>query len=290
MAAVRRREGLSGWTRRTAGTLGLVLAASAVGPASGAAQDENERHSSVTGQVVDAVTGRPLQYVSLGLRPFSLAADAATLVVTDARGRFQFGDVVPGRYVLAVEQLGFRSVGDTLDVAAEVRLDMLIQMSATPLEVAPVVVAIPRRPLGPLRGFDLRRETMSGTFLTRDDIEAANVVEFTDLMRTVPGMRVVPMGAFGSRIVMRGCRPDLWLDGTLVSAGYGDIDSFLRPQDLEAVEVYRGSVVPGEFGTTQCGAVVAWSRRGQVDMQRRSIKKQLLFAGSLVALFVLIRS
>lgn len=281
---------MTGRVRRTAGTLGLVLVAGAVGPGVGSAQTDEERNSSVTGQVVDAVTGRPLQYVSLRLRPFSLGGEAATIVVTDARGRFRFGDVVPGRYVMSAEQLGFRSVGDTLDVVAEVRLDMLIQMSAMPMEVAPVVVAVPRRPMGPLRGFDLRRETMSGTFLTRDDIEAANVVEFTDLMRTVPGMRVVPMGAFGSRIVMRGCRPDLWLDGTQVSAAYGDIDSFLRPQDLEAVEIYRGSVVPGEFGTTQCGAVVAWSRRGQSEPGRRSLKKQLIFAGSLVALFVLIRS
>lgn len=281
---------MTGRVRRTAGTLGLVLVAGAVGPGAGSAQTDEERNSSVTGQVVDAVTGRPLQYVSLRLRPFSRGGDAATIVVTDQRGRFRFGDVMPGRYVMSADQLGFRSVGDTLEVAAEVRLDMLIQMSATPMEVAPVVVAVPRRPMGPLRGFDLRRETMSGTFLTRDDIEAANVVEFTDLMRTVPGMRVVPMGAFGNRIVMRGCRPDLWLDGTQVSAAYGDIDSFLRPQDLEAVEIYRGSVVPGEFGTTQCGAVVAWSRRGQSEPGRRSLKKQLIFAGSLVALFVLIRS
>ncbi|MEQ9568675.1 MAG: carboxypeptidase regulatory-like domain-containing protein [Longimicrobiales bacterium] len=276
--------------RRTAGALGVALVGGALCPDGGAGQSNDPEHSAVTGQVVDAVSGRPLQYVELRLRAFSLGADAATIVITDERGRFRFGDVVPGRYVLVAEQLGFRSVGDTLGVAADVRLDMLIQLSATPTEIAPVVVAVPRRPLGPLRGFDLRRETMSGTFLTRDDIEAANVVEFTDLMRTVPGMRVVPMGVFGSRIVMRGCRPDLWLDGTQVTAAYGDIDSFLRPQDLEAVEIYRGSVVPGEFGTTQCGAVVAWSRRGQGAPGRRSLKKQLIFAGSLVALFVLIRN
>lgn len=279
---------MKGGLRRTAGTLGLVLAAVGVGP-DGAVAQGDEEDSAITGQVVDVVTGRPLRSVSLRLQPIALGADASTSTATDARGRFLFGDVVPGRYFLDVEQLGFRSVRDTLDVAADARLDMLIQLSATPLAVAPVVVAVPRRPLGPLRGFDQRMETLHGTFLTRDDIERSNVVEFTDLMRTIPGMRVVPMGAFGNGILMRGCRPDLWLDGTQVSAGYGDIDSFLRPQDLEAVEIYRGSVVPGEFGTTQCGAVVAWSRRGQAEPGRRSLKKQLLFAGSLVALFVLIR-
>ena len=68
-----------------------------------------------------------------------------------------------------------------------------------------------------------------------------------------------------------------------------DIDSFLRPEDLEAVEVYRGPDLPGEFGTNLCGAIVAWTRRGGPSTEGRSLNKQLIFAGSFLLLIFLTR-
>ncbi|RMH14199.1 MAG: hypothetical protein D6701_11515, partial [Gemmatimonadetes bacterium] len=50
-----------------------------------------------------------------------------------------------------------------------------------------------------------------------------------------------------------------------VSLERGDLD-LIRPEDIEAIEVYRGaSEVPAEFGGSDagCGAIVIWTRRGR---------------------------
>jgi hypothetical protein len=54
------------------------------------------------------------------------------------------------------------------------------------------------------------------------------------------------------------------------------------------MEVYRGPELPGEFGTNLCGAIVAWTRRGDAAPATRSMKKQFLLAGSILAAFVII--
>ena len=42
----------------------------------------------------------------------------------------------------------------------------------------------------------------------------------------------------------------------------GDIDQFVRPDELVAVEVYHGSETPAEFttpGQSGCATIVAWT-------------------------------
>ena len=42
----------------------------------------------------------------------------------------------------------------------------------------------------------------------------------------------------------------------------GDLDSFVRPEEVAAVEVYNGTSVPAQFTTTgqNCSAVVVWTK------------------------------
>ena len=47
-----------------------------------------------------------------------------------------------------------------------------------------------------------------------------------------------------------------------------ELDDVVRPDDIEAIEVYRSaSQVPAEFGGnsmfTRCGVIVIWTRRGR---------------------------
>jgi outer membrane cobalamin receptor len=47
--------------------------------------------------------------------------------------------------------------------------------------------------------------------------------------------------------------------------GHNPVDLTAFPvSDIEAVEIYRGATVPGEFGggDAACGALVVWTRRG----------------------------
>lgn len=247
----------------------------------------SDQSVSVRGRVVVHETGEPLEGAAVLLTP-----DAGDLDLpgggtrqTGPTGVFVFPQVPPGLYRLSASMLGYTDLLDTLRVEAGAALEVTLPLSVSPVPLEPIIVVVGRRPVGPLAAFERRRETQRGVFVTREDIEARNTREFTDLLRSLPGIRLVPTDTYGNRVYFRGgCTPDIWVDGIQVGTTT-DLDAFLRPEDLEAVEVYRGPELPGEFGSNLCGAVVAWSRRGftpdAADTQR-SLVRQLIFAGSLV--------
>lgn len=247
--------------------------------------------ATVRGWVVEYETGVPLEgaTVSLASGPDSLPGVVAR--ISGPGGTFFFPVVPPGLYRLSATLLGYMDLRDTLRVESASDLELTLPLSVSPVPLEPIVVDITQRPIGPLAGFERRRRKLRGTFITREDIEASNPFEFTDLLRTIPGTRLVPTATFGQRVTFRGgCTPDLWVDGTHVSTR-GDIDSFLRPEDLEAVEIYRGPETPGEFGGNLCGAIVVWTRRGAPEPAKaegRSLRRQLTFAASFVLLAFLI--
>ncbi len=243
---------------------------------------------SIRGWVVEHETGTPLEGAMVALASVIDSVPDFHAQLSQPSGEFLFAEVPVGRYELLVNLLGYTELRDTLDLSADADLALTLPLSVSPLVLEPVVVVIRRRPVGPLEAFERRRATARGTFLTRQDIDRSNPEDFTDLLRTLPGIRLVPTGTFGNRVYFRGgCTPDLWLDGAQVGTTV-DIDTFLRPEDLEAVEVYRGPDLPGEFGNNLCGAIVAWTRRGDPSTDERSLKTQLIWAGAVV-LFFLIR-
>jgi hypothetical protein len=65
-----------------------------------------------------------------------------------------------------------------------------------------------------------------------------------------------------SRSSSNGC-VNYYVDGTLwQTMSPGDIDDFVRPNELVAVEVYHGSQAPPQFsppGQSSCATIVAWT-------------------------------
>jgi hypothetical protein len=52
----------------------------------------------------------------------------------------------------------------------------------------------------------------------------------------------------------------------------GDIDDFVRPDELRAVEIYNASTVPGQFqqaGMTKCATIVIWTVRSTNRPRKR---------------------
>jgi hypothetical protein len=243
----------------------------------------------VSGWVVEHETRAPLEGARVTLGSAVEGRSFFETQIAGPEGTFFFVGVPPGRYEIAATLLGYTELLDTLEVRASSDLEVTLPLSVSPIPLEPVVVEVRRRPMGPLADFERRRLASTGTFFAREDIESRNPQEFTDLLRTVPGIRLVPTGTFGNRVYFRGgCTPTLWLDGAQVGSTV-DIDSFLRPEDLEAVEIYSGADMPGEFGNTLCGAIVAWTRRGGPSPEGRSLKKQLIFAGSFLLLIFVTR-
>jgi hypothetical protein len=130
--------------------------------------------------------------------------------------------------------------GDSLAV------EFLISTEAVLLQPL-TVVAASTRPQGLLGGFYERMERGGfGSFINRDEIEKRQPIYPSDLLRTIPGVQVVPTWWGRALVVMRGrCIPQIYLDGMRV--GSASIDELVSPFELEGIEVYRGIETPAEF-------------------------------------------
>lgn len=215
----------------------------------------------VTGRVVEHGTGAAVPAAMVVLPGHDLTQ------TTDGQGLFQFLHVRPGTHRLRVEHIGYGTLEETLEVPDRGRIELEIRLVREPVEIEPVLVAVERAGGTALRGFYERRRTGLGTYLTRTDLEEPAVSEVSDVLRRVPGLRLVPRTAggltVGHDVRFRGnCRPTLFVDGVIVDTRTTSIDEILHPNDVEAVEIYRGAVTPVVFtrGAGSCGALVIWTR------------------------------
>ncbi len=198
--------------------------------------------------------------------------------VTDADGAFRFDQLPDGAARLVVRRLGFRP--ETLSVEVPQLpggpVAVLLERVAQPL--TPVFVREARRTQPMASGFDRRRTSGFGHFITRADIERENPQRTTDLLRRVPGLTFSspdgsPMARFrGGTSGARGCEAVYFLDGSPLGSGGLDVDA-IPPSSIEAIEVYNGAAtVPAALRTVMapggCGAVALWSRRA--DLARRT--------------------
>lgn len=276
---------MSGLVRTGLG--GLLATAAIFGTATGAdpVQGQVVVPSTIRGRVLEHETDRPLPGALVSLTPGLAGEEGRKAQPSGDDGEFLFLQVPPGSYRLEVVLLGYHDLVDTLVVDPGSELALTLPLSASPVRLEPLVVVTIRQP-GPMIGFEMRRQTANGFFMTREEIEATASHQFTDLLRRVPGARIVPTG-FGSRVYFRtGCVPDLWVDGTLANTT-PNIDSFLRPEQIAGIEVYRGADLPIEFGSNLCGAIVVWTRDGRPSTgtgEKRSLVRQLIVAGSFVVL------
>jgi hypothetical protein len=269
--------------RRTAATLlGWVLFAAAgiAGTAAGVAAQGNPLEGTIRGRVVDNLTAAPIADVRIEVLD---GKDRIRRVsVSDADGNFLLHRVAPGPFWLRGRHGGYAPTktpawriegGDVLSVT--------IYMDPHVVLLAPLEVHARARTFQPmLAGFRERvQRRQGGTYLTRGDIEARNPARLTDLLESVPGLRVQPAtGAANSRLITfaralpglgggpAGCPVQVYVDGILASRGRATVplDELAVPGALEGVEIYRGlGTVPAEFLTPEarCGVIALWTRR-----------------------------
>jgi hypothetical protein len=94
-------------------------------------------------------------------------------------------------------------------------------------------------------------------------------------MRTVPGIRVSEQNGQAMLTPTRsggqgGC-VTIWVDGAQwQQLEPGDLDTFVRPEEVAAVEVYNGTSMPAQFTTAgqSCSAIVVWTKT-RVQSRRR---------------------
>lgn len=289
-------------TRAHAATLPFLLA---VFPGLVAAQAGDDARPSRTssdsldllGVVLDAESREPIDGVAVTLRrdtdpgtptPRPLSA------VTDPDGRFLFRELEEGRYRISLERLGYGTVVDTVDYDPDLGLRVEARLVPAAVELEPMLVAVEARARHlENAGFYRRRAMGLGRFISREEIDRRNVMDVTDLLRTMPGVRL----RYGSGIraeplvLMRGgCVAQVYVDGVPTTSPFY-LDAMLQPGDVDAIEVYNASELPVQYGTSSCGAVLVWTRLPRSDELGNpfSWRRSLIALGFLGAVFLLSR-
>jgi len=221
-------------------------------------------------------------------------------VVTDENGRFVFDGVTPGPLRMRAQHRGFETAFTPfLQTSPGDTIELQIRLSRETVLLAPLVVVgrSQRRVSIQLQGFYQRMSAGFGYFITRDDIQRRNPLYASDLLLTIPGVRLGATSMIGRRTLITTralrvggpCPVQIFVDGfhinrrrPRVSESFVDstgsravvddsdaglsLDDFVNPSEIEGVEVYKGtSDTPAEFWSPDavCGTVVVWTRRGR---------------------------
>jgi hypothetical protein len=188
-------------------------------------------------------------------------------IITGDSGVFRIAGLPAGTDVFNVRRIGYESASFTavLKPGRTHRATMTLTASAQPLPRVDIADTATQSHW--LDQFERRKSSNRGTFITRDQIVRSGARIGTDVLRTVPGVRIVPLRrGVGNQVVMnrgagtRTCTPSMFVHGLPYS---GTLDDFLA-DDIEALEVYVGvSEIPPELdknGRGICGAIVIWTR------------------------------
>ena len=251
-------------------------------PALEAQERRLDANGLIRGVVLDLTTGEPIVEVAVRLHPPGGAEPV--LRTTDVRGRFFFPLQASGSYGFELFRIGYGTVRDSILLEEGAEVDVVAELALEAIAMEAVVVSTTRRSRLDTNGFFDRRRTLSGRFITREDIENRRPMYLADLFRTVPSLRVTPMAnGQGSVITGRGgCFPTYYLDGVrLVESA--SLDMFIPPDNLEGLEIYGSSSSPPQYQGGRCGTVIMWSRTPGGSTGTGSWWKKLLVAGGFVA-------
>jgi hypothetical protein len=214
----------------------------------------------VFGKVVNK-NGAPVAGARVGL----MGNSAATLTRTN--GDFVLDSLPAGTQALVVRQIGYTPTEVPVDLSSRAPARVTVKLGAFVPELSAVeVVAVREQGLQKVGFLDRKRRSAGGYFLGPEQLEKRNALRFTDVMRTVPGIRVSEQNGQAmltpSRGATNGC-VTIVVDGAKwQQLEPGDLDTFVRPNEVAAVEVYNGPSVPPEFATPgqDCSAIVVWTK------------------------------
>lgn len=198
------------------------------------------------------IGGAIVEIRALGLRTTS-----------DSAGAFRLAGIAAGEQRVDLRALGFHAMVVTVRVADDSTSVVFVSFRPVPLPTLDVASGMQRGDER-MRGFHARRSAGFGRFVTRDDIERREVSDTKELLRGMPGVRLV-----GDRVQMSSsssiprCLVQYFVDAIHVAGAPFDFLRQFRPRDIEGIEVYRGPAeTPPEFsrGGAHCGVIAIWTR------------------------------
>lgn len=249
----------------------LVLTVVLVGivmfhPGSGEAQVVN-------GRLIERGSQEPVTSGLVMLLDTTFAIQASS--VSNQTGTFRLEAPDPGAYYVLTEALGYQPLIDgILDLGAGGSINVELYLSPRPVELDSMIVAVERAMVFQQlekSGFNERKTSGFGFFISPEEIQMRNPAYFGDLFRHTPGLSLVGGGSLsGTQVQFRNasirggvCSPPVFVDGARVNTEFGGLEEVVDIHQISAVEVYtRASNVPLEWGgtTAGCGVLLIWTR------------------------------
>jgi hypothetical protein len=224
------------------------------------------------------VTGRVLNKKGEPLRDARITLQGqGRTVISRSNGDFVLDSLPSGTQSLEVRRLGYSVAEIPVELSANNATPTTITMSdAVPLLAVMRVEAAADKALSDI-GYLQRKKTGMGHFMDGKDINH-EALAFSDVMRVSPGLRIIPTGDGRTSVITdsrssgNGC-VNYYVDGTpWQTMQAGDIDQYVRPAELVAVEVYHGTETPAQYttpGASSCATIVAWTQAKIATLSRK---------------------
>jgi carboxypeptidase family protein len=221
------------------------------------AQTHSPARYEVAGTVVDEEK-EPIASAELALMR---RGEASRILRSGADGRFSFTNVPPGPIALTVRRLGYKATSVDVDMSpAGVAPSVEVQLEEVASDIDAVIVEGSK---GHLKEFYQHKATNNfGKFFERKDIDKRNPAYLSELLRTVSGASLTASARGGNKVLLRDCKPTVWLDGMRAFAA--EVDEVARPIDVAGVEVYPSwAGIPMQYqdrDNRMCGVILVWTR------------------------------
>ena len=224
---------------------------------------------SVRGQVVDAVTQRPIGGAQIEL------VDARRGGLTNTSGQYLILNVPVGEHEVRVQFIGFATATQTVTVTSGEAAVLDFELSQSALQLDQIVVT------GTAQGSEAR--SIGNTVSTIDAAEIVEIAPISNVQELLtartPGLTLVAnSGQAGASSKLRirgagslaaGLAPVVYVDGVRMKSGtQGGLDvgwggaqgtdalDFLNPNDIASVETIKGPAASTLYGADAAGGVI----------------------------------
>ena len=216
---------------------------------------------SLSGRLLDAETGQPIEYASLRLTESGLWA------ISGHKGAFTFKEVPQGKDVLTVQCLGYEKYVQEVNIGTK-QAELLVRLHPANLKVSEVTVVARRK----------QDEATTSYTIDRHALDQQQLLNLSDLVVLLPGGKTTNPSlmndnrlalrsssqekgnaSFGTAIEVDGMRLD---NNAATGETMGASTRALSTADVESVEIVTG--IPSvEYGDLSNGIVKVNTRRGK---------------------------
>jgi hypothetical protein len=188
------------------------------------------------------------------------------VALTNAKGEFTLRNLPSGSQLLLARHIGYAAQVHPVGLSRHEQPHVTIKLPRYVAVMDPVLVTARRTAALDKVGFGTRRKTAVGYFIGPERLEQIHPLYITDVLRTVPGLRIVP-GQYGDAVTSTrdedgGCIQYYVDEIPYTEIEPDDVLKFVSGAEVVAAEVYQAGNAPPQFtrGMGNCTTIVLWTR------------------------------